>query len=211
MSNTIDDLIGGVELEGGYLTDAWLDRLRAFDFLPHDGARFLAWLPNIKPHLACCAISRNHVETPDDAPAEFIEFHTGGWSGAEEFISTMLEHVWINYFHTKWSKGGHFTFEVPTGLLLAPTSDADGPKPSPNPSILDPHQIAPLNDIVGFMLFTASRSGSWQAWRLFGPDERQRFLKWAEQELTNLRTLGWTLSVEHHETHPLSLIEGRTA
>ena len=132
MSNTIDDLIGGVESEGGYLTDAWLDRLRAFDFLPHDGARFLAWLPNIKPHLACCAISRNHVETPDDAPAEFIEFHTGGWSGAEELISTMLEHVWINYFHTKWSKGsGISASRFPRGFSWPPPATPTDPNHHP--------------------------------------------------------------------------------
>jgi hypothetical protein len=220
MSNTIDDLIGAVESEGGYLTDAWLDRLRACFFSLHDGARFLAWLPNIKPHLACCVIKVEHGETDLGSPVEFIEFHTGGWSGAEELISVMLEHFWIRYFHTKWGRGGHFSFEVPSRLVHAPASGADAPpaafslnnggatagsptsEPPPDPRRPEPREIEPLNDIVGFLLFAASRSGSWEALRLFGPDERQRFVEWAEQEIAHLQTLGWALSVERRDQAP---------
>ena len=103
----------------------------------------------------------------------------------------MLEHFWIRYFHTKWSRGGHYTFEIPTKFLQAPS-------PPVSPLSLAP-QIAPLNDIIGYLLFSVSRSGSWQAWQLIGPDERQRFLEWAEQEVIHLGTLGWALSAVHHE------------
>ncbi|MGO8847925.1 MAG: hypothetical protein ACLQFI_21900 [Methylocella sp.] len=191
MSDTLFELISGIESSDGYLTDTWLDRLRAFEFSPQDGAQFLAWLPNIKPHLSCCAISRNPGETDLGSPADFIEFHTGGWSGAEELIAAMLEQFWIRYFHTKWSRGGHYTFEIPTKFLQAPS-------PPVSPLSRAP-QIAPLNDIIGYLLFSVSRSGSWQAWQLIGPDERQRFLEWAEQEVTHLGTLGWTLSAVRHE------------
>ena len=128
MSETLFELIGGVESSDGYLTDTWLDRLRAFEFSPQDGAQFLAWLPNIKPHLACCTINRSHGETDLGSPADFIEFHTGGWSGAEELIAAMLEHFWIRYFHTKWSRGGHYTFEIPTKIPSCA-------KPSRQPSL----------------------------------------------------------------------------
>jgi hypothetical protein len=191
MSETLFELITGIESSDGYLTDPWLDRLRTFEFSTQDAAQFLAWLPNIKPHLACCTINLSHGETDLGAPADFIEFHTGGWSGAEEMIAAMLEHFWIQYFHTKWSKGGHYTFEIPTKFLQAPIFPVI-------PLPLAP-QIAPLNDIIGYLLFSVSRSGSWHAWRLIGPDERQRFLEWAEQEVTHLGTLGWTLSAVHHE------------
>lgn len=195
MIETIDDLIRGVEADNGYLTDAWLDDLRAFDFKVHDAARFLAWLPNIKPHLACCSISLAHGKTALGSPAELIEFHTGGWSGAEELMAAMLGHFWITSFHTKWRRGGHFAFEIPTKHLSAPSNEEG----SLDPTILPQQQTPRLNEIVGFMLFSASRSGSWQAWRRFKPDERQRFLDWAEQEIAQLAKIGWFLTAEHSE------------
>jgi len=199
MSETLFNLIGGVESSDGYLTDTWLDRLRAFEFSPQDGAQFLTWLPNIKPHLACCTINRSHGETDLGSPAELIEFHTGEWSGAEELIAAMIEHFWIRYFHTNWTRGGHFSFVIPTQFLHAPS-------PPVSPLSLAP-QIAPLNDIIGYLLFSVSRSGSWQAWWLIGPDERQRFLEWAEQEVIHLGTLGWALSAVRRgqiQKHPES-------
>lgn len=108
----------------------------------------------------------------------------------------MLEHFWIAHFHTKWRRGGHFSFEIPAQLLQAP---AGGEAHAPS---TDPSQIAPLTDIVGFMLFTASRAGSWEAWRLFALDERQRFLEWAQQEVAHLRKRSWAISVERREDNP---------
>ena len=132
--------------------------MRAFEFSPQDGAQFLTWLPNIKPHLACCTINRSHGETDRGSPAELIEFHTGEWSGAEELIAAMIEHFWIRCFHTKWTRGGHYTFEIPTKFLQAPNLPIGPLSRAP--------QIALLNDIIGYLLFSVSRSGSWQAWQL---------------------------------------------
>ena len=201
MISELTKLIGSIESDSGYLTSEWLERLRTFDFSLRSAAPFLAWLPGIKPHLACCSITIEHGENDLGSPVEFIEFHTGGWSGAEDLMSVMLGQTWIAHFHTKWTKGGHFYFEVPSKLagIAAPAPAAGS------------HEIAALKEIVGFMLFTASRSGSWAAWQLFSPEERQSFLEWAEQELAHLGKLGWELSVRRREAHPLSLIEGRTS
>jgi hypothetical protein len=129
MSNTIDDLIANIDSEDGYLTDAWLDRLRAFDFKIHDAARFLVWLPNIKPHLTCCTITLSQGQTHLGKMAQPLEFHTGGWSGAEELIDAMLAHFWIRYFHTKWERGGHFSFEIPDSYVSQPSESLLRPQP----------------------------------------------------------------------------------
>jgi hypothetical protein len=201
MISELPTLIGSINSDNGYLTSEWLERLRTFNFSLPSAARFLAWLPGIKPHLACCSVTIEHGANALGSAVEFIEFHTGGWSGAEELISVMLGQFWITHFHTKWTKGGHFYFEVSATLagVAAP------------PAAAASHEIAPLNEIVGFMLFAASRSGSWAGWQLFGPDERQRFLEWAQQELAHLETRGWELSVQRRETHPISVIEAETA
>ena len=128
MSEAIDDFIETIDSEDGYLTAAWLERLRAIEFTVHAAARFLVWLPNIKPHLACCFLSLAHGETDLGKPAHFLEFHTGGWSGAEELIDAMLGHFWIKYFHTKWLRGGHFTFAIPEAQLRLPSSPPDEPQ-----------------------------------------------------------------------------------
>jgi len=125
MAETIYDLIQSLDSKDGYLADAWLDRLRAFDFKVGDSARFLAWLPNIKPHLACVRIDLLRGETDLGEPARLLEFHTGGWPGAEDLITAMLGHFWIAYFHTKWCRGGHYTFEIPqTHLNPIPANPA---------------------------------------------------------------------------------------
>jgi len=128
MTQTIYDLIKSIGSEDGYLADAWLDCLRAFDFKARDAARFLAWLPNIKPHLACVQIDLQHGETDLGEPAKLLEFHTGGWSGAEDLIGAMPGHFWIAYFHTKWSRGGHFTFEIPQAHLSPVPKPPDEPQ-----------------------------------------------------------------------------------
>ncbi|WOJ91698.1 hypothetical protein RZS28_19835 (plasmid) [Methylocapsa polymorpha] len=117
MSATLFDLTSGVDSADGYLADAWLDRLRAFEFSCRDAAHFLVWLPNIKPHLACAKIDLLHGTTDLGMPAELLEFSTRGWSGAENLIDAMLGHIWIKYLHTKWRRGGHYSFEIPASIL----------------------------------------------------------------------------------------------
>jgi hypothetical protein len=128
MKATTDDLISTLDSGDGYLADAWLNRLRAFKFTLHEAARFLVWLPNIKPHLACCTITLSQRQTDLDKPAHFVEFRTGGWSGAEELINAMLGHFWIAYFHTKWERAGHFYFEIPDAYLSQPSESPPGPE-----------------------------------------------------------------------------------
>lgn len=119
--DTIDDLIRAIESENGYLADPWLDRLRAFGFAGEDAARFLVWLPNVRAHLSmCCAFALTRAANEFGHPAHFLEFHTGGWSGAEELVSAALRHFWIAHFHTKWFRGGHFYFEIPDAWLAPP-------------------------------------------------------------------------------------------
>ena len=107
------------DCEDGYPVDAAIDALRNHEFSPGSAARFLVIdLPSIAEQISCMSVRIS------DATAEFgrgqvkaIEYHTGGWSGAEELINTMLSHFWIRHLHTKWERGGHFYFEVPTLFL----------------------------------------------------------------------------------------------
>lgn len=41
------------------------------------------------------------------------EFHTRGWSGCEEMISTILKHWQVSFMLVEWHRGGHWYFEIP--------------------------------------------------------------------------------------------------
>jgi hypothetical protein len=41
-----------------------------------------------------------------------VYFSTGGWSGNEAVINAMMKWPFINLFHTKWTRGGHYEFIV---------------------------------------------------------------------------------------------------
>ncbi|WP_156964626.1 hypothetical protein [Methylocapsa aurea] len=60
-------------------------------------------------------------------------------------------------------------------------------------------EFATTQNIVAFLLFSASRAGSWPAWRQFRPEERQHFLDLADKEIGHLAKLGCSLSVERDE------------
>ncbi len=115
------------ECEDGYPVGASLERLRKHEF-DHDGAAdFLVnQLPEIIEGISCCVVrvedSKEALYGPGEiklieSDMKLIEFHTGGWGGAEDLINAILGRFWINYFHTKWERGGHFHFEVPVKLL----------------------------------------------------------------------------------------------
>ena len=127
MTAALDEMIQNIHSDDAYLADAWLERLRLFAFNMHAAARFLLWLPNIKPHLSCSDIHLCHGETDLGRPADILAFHTGGCSGAEDLINAMLGHFWIEYFQTQWRRGGHFTFEIPAGVLAPPCTPPDAP------------------------------------------------------------------------------------
>lgn len=41
-----------------------------------------------------------------------VQMHTWGWSGNEEIMG-LVDKSWFSFlFHTKWERGGHFTYEV---------------------------------------------------------------------------------------------------
>ena len=47
-----------------------------------------------------------------------VEFHTGGWSGAETVIGKLLSHHGLRMlYYQKWESGGHYWFHIPAGQL----------------------------------------------------------------------------------------------
>lgn len=114
---------GGVpEPEGdehGYLTDAWLEAFRSSSLRADEAARFL-----LETFPAAVDLMHGYpslaIKDAEDAwapPAKRIEFHTGGWSGAEDLIAAMLGHFWIDQCLVEWKRGGHYVFEVPLSML----------------------------------------------------------------------------------------------
>lgn len=182
----LGDLIGSIEIdENNYPTDSFLGRLRAFDFSIPDAARFLFILPEIAERLHYPSASLAGGQTLDGKPSALIAFHTGGWSGAEDLIDTLLTHFSFQYFHTRWERGGHFYFEVPETIWHSPIPLKDEP---PNTPGMD------LRETIAFLLFLASSGGSIAGWQSFTPSERQHFLDWAGQELSELEKMGIALS-----------------
>lgn len=46
-----------------------------------------------------------------------LELHTGGWSGNEEVIDTMLKNIHLTHFamqYVQWRTGGHYYFKIKT-------------------------------------------------------------------------------------------------
>lgn len=117
----------GFECEDGYPTDAALDALRNFDFDYRAAALLLVHdLVEMKDcGISCMSVAvSNGRDRFDRAAIKRIEFHTGGWSGAEDLIDALLGHFWIRHFHTRWERGGHFYFEVPEKLLTPSISQS---------------------------------------------------------------------------------------
>lgn len=112
------DPVVTVECEEGYPTDEGLAALRSHAFDPREAAQFLVHdFPAICAGISCCSVRVEDGKTITGAKAHRIAFSTGGWSGAEDLIGTMLSHFWIKHHHSKWQRGGHYEFEVPAGFL----------------------------------------------------------------------------------------------
>jgi len=102
--------------ENGYPTDDSIQRLEKQVFMPPYAGDFLInEFEIICDQIPC--ISLKYEETTNDfkEPVTRIYFSTGGWSGAEELIGTLLSHFWITHYHIQWNRGGHYIFEIPMG------------------------------------------------------------------------------------------------
>lgn len=110
-----------IECEEGYPTEQSMLAFRAMVINRTEAARFLTEaFPGICGQLSACSCA---VESATDflgRPIKRVTFSTGGWLGAEDLISAMLEHFWIKQLHTAWRRGGHFEFEVPIPALDTP-------------------------------------------------------------------------------------------
>ena len=126
MTEAYQDLITSYEADEGYPAESWIDKFEALDRFAidfNDAAVFLVCdLAAIADTISCVSVSveDGKDELFRDEPVKRIEYHTGGWSGAEDLISAMLGQFWIGHFHTRWERGGHFYFEVPAKMLARP-------------------------------------------------------------------------------------------
>lgn len=123
MTDVYRSLIDSYASDEGYPAEAWIAQLDALDATAldfTDAADFLTnRLPVIAETIFCLTV---RVEDGKDellrkVPVKRIEYHTGGWSGAEDLIQAMLKQFWITHFHTRWERGGHFYFEVPVAAM----------------------------------------------------------------------------------------------
>jgi hypothetical protein len=198
MTKPIDHLMNAYGAnEDGYPTNAFIDQIRAFEFSLVDAATLLFFLPRIAtpPWSRAMSITRDETVL---GPTAIIQFDASCSSIAGKLMDAILGHGSFKCFHTKWERPSRFTFQIPQGALNVRLSHTETFARTAQELPAKP-QFSPLLDIVAFLLFSASRTGSWPAWRQFKPDERQRFLEWAEQEIAQLAKLGWFLTAERHE------------
>lgn len=116
------DIVGSFEAEEGYPAEPWIDAFNALHitaFNPQEAADFLVnRLPELKKSISCMSVEiAEGKDRWTNAPLTLVEYHTGGWSGAEDLIEAMLGQFWIRHYHTTWHRGGHFYFEVPDSAL----------------------------------------------------------------------------------------------
>jgi hypothetical protein len=123
MTEAYRDLIASYDSDEGYPAGPWIEKFEALDRFALDPQAAAAFLTcDILPIVATISCVRVDIENGRDElfrdePVKRIEYHTGGWSGAEDLIEAMLKQFWISHFHTRWERGGHFYFEVPSKML----------------------------------------------------------------------------------------------
>lgn len=110
-------IVGSFEADEGYPAETWVDAFNSLHitaFTPQEAADFLVnRLLEIKESISCMSVN----VTDSGECSKLIEYHTGGWSGAEDLIEAMLGQFWVRHYHTRWERGGHFYFEVPDGMI----------------------------------------------------------------------------------------------
>lgn len=134
-AQSYEELIASFEAEGGYPSEDWIDAFEAMKQTAFDhrqAADFLVnQLPTIAKSISCLSvIVEDGLCRHSEKQAKLIEYHTGGWSGAEDLIAAMLRQLFVRSYYKRWEVGGHFSFEVPVSALAAPqpsTEPDDGP------------------------------------------------------------------------------------
>jgi hypothetical protein len=102
MSEWLDD--------GGYPTDAALDRIEQWSYADLDGLfafmKELWWMADWGWH--------EEIVTDGKGKEKVFKIYTGGWSGNESIISAMQSNrmVWVLTWHSS-HRGGHYEFRIP--------------------------------------------------------------------------------------------------
>lgn len=117
-----DELVSSYESEEGYPAESWIEKFDTLDFTavtPKQAADFLVnRLPAIAKTISCMRVIISDAKDEyAERPLKRIEYITGGWSGAEDLIHSMLRQFWIKHYHTLWKRGGYFVFDVPASLV----------------------------------------------------------------------------------------------
>lgn len=110
--------------DDGYPTEESLERLRKHRFeTMREAAHFLIHdFPAIADLLPYSACQIEPVLDRFEKATWIVEFHTRGWSGCEALIAAALTHLWAEYLHWHWQRGGHYWFKVPCRLLAGPSA-----------------------------------------------------------------------------------------
>ncbi len=99
---------------GPYPSEAMLDGVRAIQDADEARLFMLETLDEIRDLMPYMGITRIDRENDFDKPIAEITLTTGGWSGCEDLIEAMNSTVVIGMmWHSKWERGGRFTYEVP--------------------------------------------------------------------------------------------------
>lgn len=82
-------------------------------------AKLVASLPEVMaPCPYATVTSQWTTEKYSEKPELEVEFHTGGWSGAESVIDAVLNIAGVRMlYYERWERGGHHWFRVPASQL----------------------------------------------------------------------------------------------
>ncbi len=101
--------------EDGYPEEESLIHLRTYLDTPDTNrADFLVYVfPKLVKSIPCGSVQvDNHGR--NDKSYYLILYSTGGWSGQESLINTVLDCKLLKWsYHQSWRRGGHYEFYVP--------------------------------------------------------------------------------------------------
>ncbi len=101
----------------GYLSDNFIEEIAMIGY-----ADSYQWLLNEFPKIAkilpYATINIEIIHTLDGLQKEKeIHFSTGGWSGNEDFINAIINHVFLRQYLKLQQAGGHYVFKIPLHLI----------------------------------------------------------------------------------------------